>query len=120
VPDVVGAVMIHAVEVVAALDERDLVVGELGQSVAQLLEHRVRILAKVHRVREPRGGKLDLAVRGFDVLWIVLVPGDSPVTYTSSAGFRYAARVLFTQMLTAVAASRRQSMHEGVSFGDTT
>lgn len=81
VADVVCAVVVHAVEVVAALDQGDLVGRQRGQAVAQLRAHRVWVLAKVDWVAEPRDGKLDLAVGSFDIFGVVLVPGVGPVTW---------------------------------------
>ena len=83
--DVVGRVVVHAVEVVGALDERDFLGSELGQAVAELLAHRVGVLAEVDGVREPRDGELDLAVARLDVQRVLGVPGKGGVTVQGDA-----------------------------------
>lgn len=78
--DVVGRVVVHAVEVVGSLDKGELLRRKLGQAVPKLLEHGVGVLAEVDWVSEPGDGKLDLAVRGLDVLRVLGVPGVSGIT----------------------------------------
>lgn len=78
--DVVGGVVVHAVEVVGALDERDFLGGEGGEAVAELLLHRLRVGAEVDGVGEPGDGELDLAVAGLDILWVLRIPGVDGVT----------------------------------------
>lgn len=85
VPNVVGAVMVHAIEVIAALDKRNFLLSELWQSATQLLAHRVWVLAKVDWVSEPGDGKFNLAVGCFDVFRVFWVPRLRPIAYTSSA-----------------------------------
>lgn len=83
--DVVGRVVVHAVEVVGALDERHLLGRELGQPVAELLAHRVGVLAEVDGVREPADGELDLAVARLDVQGVLGIPGESGVAVQGDA-----------------------------------
>ena len=80
VSDVVGAVVVHAIEVVGTLHELAFLFSELGEAVAELLDHRCGVVAEVDRVSKPRDGKFDLAVTGYPVLFIVGVPRLSPVT----------------------------------------
>lgn len=42
--DVVGGVVIHAIEIIRAFDERDFLVGEGGETFAELLSHGVGVL----------------------------------------------------------------------------
>lgn len=73
--DVVGRVVVHAVEVVGALDQGNLLGREGGQAVAELLAHRGRVVAQVDGVGEPGDGELDLAVGSLDVPGIPGVVG---------------------------------------------
>ena len=81
--DVVGTVVVHAVEVVATLDQGTIFVRPLGKPVSQLLDHAVWVFAEVNGVREPGDGELDLTVTSLDVCGVLAIPGLSPVTYTS-------------------------------------
>ena len=77
--DVVGAVVVHAVEVVASLDQGDLFGSERGEAVAELFHHAIGVFAEIDGVREPGDGEFDLAVAGFDVEGILRIPGFGPV-----------------------------------------
>ena len=81
--DVVGTVVVHTVEVIASLDESSIFWSELRQPVAQLLSHRVWVLAEVHGVREPGDGELDLAIAGLNVTGVFGIPRLSPISYSS-------------------------------------
>lgn len=83
--DVVGSVVVHAVEVVGAQDQSLLLLGEGGKAVAELLQHRVGVLAEVDGVGEPADGELDLAVSGLDVGGVLGVPGVGAVTVEGDA-----------------------------------
>lgn len=78
--DVVGCVVVHAVEVVGTLDERHLLGRKLGQPVTEQFAHRVGVLSKVDGVREPADGELNLAVARLDVQGVLWIPGKSGVT----------------------------------------
>lgn len=78
--DVVGTVVVHAVEVVAALHKGTVFVRPLGETVSKLLDHAVGVFAKVDGVCEPGDGEFDLAVSGLDIGRVLGVPGFSPVT----------------------------------------
>jgi len=69
--DVVGGVVVHAVEVVGALDEGGLGGREGRQAVAELLHHRRRVVPEVDRVGEPGDGELDLAIARLDVFGVL-------------------------------------------------
>ncbi|KAI9166743.1 Solute carrier RCH1 [Paramyrothecium foliicola] len=83
--DVVGSVMVHAVEVVGTVDEGLLLVGEGGETVTKLLAHGGRVVAVVDGVREPRNSELDLAVSSLYVLRIRRVPGVGGITVENDA-----------------------------------
>lgn len=77
--DVVGAVVVHAVEVVAAVHE-----GEVGrrpgrEPVAQLRDHASGIDAVVDWIGEPGDGEFEFACRGFHVFGVLGVPGFGPI-----------------------------------------
>ena len=72
--DVVGRVVVHAVEIVGVLDERPLLVGKGGQLVAELLPHGLGVIPEVDGVGEPGNGKLDLAVAGLNVGGVLGIP----------------------------------------------
>ena len=78
-PDIIGTIMIHAVEVVAALDERGFFGSELGKPRAELLAHAIRVLAEVDGIAEPGDCKFDFTRAGLDVGGVVGVPGLGPV-----------------------------------------
>ena len=78
--DVVGAVVVHAVEVVATLNQGTIFIRPLGEAISELLDHAVGVFAEVDRVREPGDGELDLAVTGLNVCRVLGVPGVGPVT----------------------------------------
>ena len=86
-PDVIGCVVVHAVEVVGAAHERPLFLREGGEPIAQLLDHAVRVLAKVHGVGKPADGELDLAVARLDVLGVLGIPGVGGVAVQGDADF---------------------------------
>lgn len=83
--DVVGGVVVHAVEVVGPLHERDLFVGEGGQTIPKLLYHGVRVFTEVNGVREPRDGEFDLAVSGLNVSGVLRVPGVCSISIERDA-----------------------------------
>ncbi|KAK5632068.1 hypothetical protein RRF57_007782 [Xylaria bambusicola] len=51
--DVVGRVMVHAVEVIGPFDERGFLWGELRQTLPELLAHGIRVLPEIDGVGEP-------------------------------------------------------------------
>lgn len=78
--DVVGGVVVHAVEVVRSLYQGDLLGRELGETIAELLAHRVGVFAVVDGVGEPGDGEFKLAFGGLDILWVFWVPWINGVT----------------------------------------
>ena len=80
IPDVEGGVVVHTVEVVAAVNQGDLFRGKLWQSIAELLSHTIRILAKVDGISKPGDGKLFITFATFDIFRIFGIPRLSPVT----------------------------------------
>lgn len=79
--DVVGAVVVHTVEVVAAVDEGDIFGGPGGQAVTQLFDHAVWVLAVIDGVSEPGNSELDLAIAGLNICGVFGIPRLSPVTW---------------------------------------
>ena len=79
VPDVVRAVVVHAVEVVRAFDQGDVLGVPARQALAQLLGHRLRVAPVVDRVREPGYAELELALAGGHVGGGGRVVGLDPV-----------------------------------------
>ena len=75
-----GTVVVHAIEVVAAVDEGDVFGGPLGKSIAELLHHAVGVFPVVYRVCEPGDVEFDLPFAGFDVCWVFRVPRLGPIT----------------------------------------
>ena len=73
--------MVHAVEIVAAVDEGDIFRGPGGQAVPQLFDHAVWVLAVIDGVSEPGDSELNFAIAGFDVRRVLGVPRLSPVTW---------------------------------------
>ena len=82
VPDVIRAVVVHAIEIIAALYQLHFLGCPLRQSVTKLLTHGVGVFAEVDWVAKPANGELNLAVAGLAVLGIFGIPGFGPVTYT--------------------------------------
>lgn len=83
VSNVIGAVVVHAIKVIASLDKSRFFRCEFRQAITKLLAHRVGVFAKVHWVAKPADCKLDLSVAGFAVLRIFWIPRLRPVAYTT-------------------------------------
>ena len=83
--DVVRAVVVHAIEVIATLDECNLLWRPFRQPVSELFTHGVWVLAKVDWVAKPADGELDLTVTCLTILGIFWIPRFGPVTYTTLA-----------------------------------
>lgn len=83
--DVVGRVMVHAVEVVRALHQSTLLLGEGGETIAELLEHGVGVFAKVDGISKPADGELNLAVAGLNISRVLGVPRKGSVTVQGDA-----------------------------------
>ncbi len=81
VADVVGSVVVHAVEIVTSFNESGFFGSEGGETIAQLLNHRGGVMAEVDRVGEPRDGEFEFAFSSFDVAWICWVPRICGITY---------------------------------------
>ena len=78
--DVIGAVVVHAVEIVAALHEGFVLGRPRGKTVTELCDHGLGVAAKVDGVGEPGDGEFELAFAGFDVFGVGGVPRFDPVT----------------------------------------
>lgn len=79
--DIVGSIVVHAVEVIASLDKRFFFGRELGKPVAELFAHGGRVVTEVDGVCEPGDGELDLSIACFDVFWIIGIPGICSIAY---------------------------------------
>lgn len=85
--DVVGSVVVHAVEVVGAFDKSLLLLGEGRKTVAKLLAHRLGVLTKVDGISEPADGELNFAVGSLDVLGVAGIVREGSVTIQGDADF---------------------------------
>jgi hypothetical protein len=65
--DVICRIVVHPVEVIAALHERDFFGRPSGQPIAELLDHGVWVLAEVDGVCEPGDTEFEFALCGLDV-----------------------------------------------------
>lgn len=82
--DVVGSVVVHAVEIVGALHERELFGREGGEAVPELRDHGCGVVAVVDGVCEPGDAEFEFALRGFDVERVGGVPGVDAVAWMDS------------------------------------
>jgi hypothetical protein len=78
--DVVGSIVIHAIEIVGTFHESYFFWSKCGKTVAKLLYHGGGVVAKVDRVCKPGDRKLEFAFCGFDIKWIRGVPWVHGVT----------------------------------------
>lgn len=83
VTDVVCAVVVHAVKVVASLDQGYFIGCQGWETVADLFHDAVGVFAKVDGVCKPGDGEFEFAGAGFNVFWVFGVPGFGPVTLNS-------------------------------------
>lgn len=79
--DIVGTVVVHTIEVIAAFDKSRIFWSELWKSVPELLPHRIWVFAKVDWVSEPADGELKLSVACLDILRVIWIPWFGPVTW---------------------------------------
>ena len=77
--DVVSGVVVHAVEVVGAMDKCLLLRGESWQTISKLLAHGGRVVTVVDGVTKPADGEFNLAVSGLMVSGVGGVPGEGGV-----------------------------------------
>lgn len=78
--DEVSAVVVHAVEIVTAMDERTFRGTERGEAGAELLAHGGGVGAVVDGVGEPGDGGFEAALGGGAVVRGGCVKGVRPVT----------------------------------------
>lgn len=80
VADVVGGIVVHAVEIVGALNESDFFRGECWETVAKLRDHGGGVVTVVNGVGEPGDAEFEFTLSGFDVEGVGRVPGVDAVT----------------------------------------
>lgn len=83
--DVIGGVVVHTIEVVRPLDERSLLRGKFGKSVAELLTHRIGVSPKVHGIGKPRDSKFYFSIGRNNIFRILRVPWVGPVSVQCDA-----------------------------------
>jgi len=104
--DIIGSVMIHAVEVIASLDKRFFFGRELGKSVTKLFAHGGRVVTEVYGVREPRDGEFDFSIACFDIFWIIGIPRICGISIQGNANLT---AILWLELLTIYLHSRAMS-----------
>jgi hypothetical protein len=72
--DVVGSIVVHAVEVITSFDKRFFFRRELGKAIAELFAHGGGVVAEVNGICEPGDGKFDFSIACFDVFWVIRIP----------------------------------------------
>lgn len=85
VADVVGCVVVHAVEVVGAQDKGLLLGCKCWQAISELSAHRRRIISQVDRVGKPRREKFQSALSRLPIGWVRRIPGISEVAVEDDA-----------------------------------
>ena len=78
--DVVGGVVVHAVEVIGAFYESGFFGGEGWETVSELLHHGGGIVAEVDGVCEPGDAEFKFSFGGFNVEGIGGIPRVDGVT----------------------------------------
>lgn len=79
--DIIGGIVIHAIEIIGTFYQGDFFICERGKTVAKLLSHGSRVFTKIDGIGEPGNTEFEFAFGGFDVLRIFWVPGVDSVTY---------------------------------------
>src|SRR5690242_3681038 len=114
--DVVCAVVVHAIEVVAALDQFRLLRCEFRQPIAKLLAHRVWVLAKVDWVAKPADCELNFAIACLTILGVFGILRFGPITYTVLAKYsRRLCRIFFSRPFVSAAMQKEQRIRHGRS-----
>lgn len=93
--DVIRRVVVHAIEIVASLDQGNFFGREFRESVAELFAHGGWIVSVVDRVGEPSNGEFEFSFGCFYVVGVGRVPGVGGIAVQGDAYLTFVFRLEF-------------------------